>query len=90
MPAHCVYQAQQSSPHTTPAIQQGDTFCVDCPADNLCRGTVGQIAGIKIRDAQGTEAALRALLNNASCTDCPPGAHQGFAFAPESSGGSFP
>jgi hypothetical protein len=91
MPAHCVYQAQQSSPYTRPQIQQGDFFCVDCPADNVCRGSPGQPSAIKIVDAQGTEATVRAALTNPSCTDCPPGAHQGYRFAPEASGGgSFP
>lgn len=80
---YCVYEAQQSSPHTNPAIKGTDKFCVDCPEDGVCRGTVGQPVSIKIRDREGNEASLRAVLQSASCTDCPDGAHKGFTFAPK-------
>ena len=87
---YCVYEAMQSSPHTDPQIKITDKFCVDCPEDGSCRGTVGQPVSIKIKDMEGNEASLRAVLQAASCTDCPEGAHKGYSFAPkESSGGGW-
>jgi hypothetical protein len=83
---YCVYQAQQSSPHTNPPIRSTDMFCVDCPDDGSCRGTVGQPVSIKIKDKDGKEASLKAVLQNASCTDCPDGAHKGYSFAPKQDG----
>ena len=83
---YCIYVARTSSPHTNPAIQIPDTFCVDCPEDSTCRGTVGQPVAIKIKDANGNQATLRAVLQGKSCTSCPEGAHQGFQFAPKEGG----
>ena len=87
---YCLYEATQSSPHTDPQIQIGDKFCVDCPEDGTCRGDAGQPGSIKIKDREGNEATFRAVLQNASCCDCPEGAHKGFSFAPkESSDGGW-
>jgi len=82
---YCVYEASQSSPHTNPSIKITDTFCVDCPEDGSCRGTVGQSVSIKIKDREGNEASLKAVLQSASCIDCPEGGHKGFSFAPKES-----
>ncbi len=82
---YCVYVASQSSPYTTPQIQIGDTFCVDCPEDGVCRGAAGQPESITIRDGQGKVASLRAALSPSTCTACPDNGHKGFQFAPKES-----
>jgi hypothetical protein len=89
MPTYCVYQAQQSSPHTNPKIQIGDTFCVTCPEDGLCKGTQGQPKGVKIKDAAGNEVTINAVLQNPECVSCPEGGHTGFTFAPKNGGNGW-
>lgn len=89
MPIYCVYVARQSSPHTNPKIQIGDTFCVDCPDGGLCKGEVGQTKGINIKDKAGITASLNAILQNAECVSCPQGGHKGFEFAPKKGGNGW-
>ena len=87
MAKFCVYTAQQSAPNLKPPVKIGDTICVACPADGVCKGTQGQAKGIKIKDEEGNTKKFKLILMNTSCTDCPAGGLQGYQFAPEDSGG---
>jgi hypothetical protein len=78
---HCVYVVITDS--RTFDLNVGDTICVDCPADNECRGSTSTDKNLDIQDATGKKGKVVLRLQSPGCTTCPPQVGKtGYSFAP--------
>lgn len=75
--SYCVYMAGGPAANLNPPIAMGDIVCVDCPADQTCKGA----GRIRLKDRAGTIQVVQLTPTASTCTECPAGGKSGYTFA---------
>jgi hypothetical protein len=81
---YCKYIAKEENKKLDPAIDLGDTICVDCPSDGKCP----EGPTISLKDKKGNTATLKVGRVDSECRDCPKDAKKGYEFDGSKKSGS--